>query len=59
MTEIYIDRSRLHTLADAIAALRPCPFTGTITRDQIVLAIGEHGNIWPVSLLADVLTETA
>lgn len=55
MTEIYIERSRLHAIADAIAALEPCPFTGTITRDQIVLALGEHGNIWPVSLLEDAL----
>lgn len=53
--EIYIDRSRLHILADAIAALEPCPFTGTITRDQIVVALGEHGNIWPTSILLDVI----
>lgn len=54
MTEIYIEDARLFALADAIAALEPCAWAGRITRDQILIALGEHGDIWPISILSHV-----
>ena len=59
MAEIYIPLSRLHAVADAVAALEPCAWSGKITRDQILIALGEHGDIWPASILSDLICEDA
>lgn len=59
MAEIFLPLSRLHVLADAIAALEPCAWSGTITRDQILIALGEHGDIWPASILPGLIREGA
>lgn len=59
MNELYLDDARLFAIADAIAAIRPCPFAGRVTRDQIVVALGEHGDIWPLSILPDVIRDGA
>lgn len=53
MSEIYIDDHRFNALAEKIAALEPCAFAGRITADQIKLALGEHGDIWPECIWAD------
>lgn len=54
---IYIANEQLISAADAIADLEPCPFAGKITRDQILMTMGEHGDMWPVSILPDVIAE--
>lgn len=39
----------------AILALEPCALTGKLTFDQIAIALGEFGEIWPegMKVLAD------
>jgi hypothetical protein len=34
-------------LAKLIANIEPCAVTGRITRSQVVIAMGEFGDIWP------------
>jgi hypothetical protein len=46
-------------LAEAIASIEPCPFTGKVTADQVKLVLGEKVNIWPLSILPDALKEVA
>lgn len=53
--EVYIENTRLNQMAEAIAALEPCPFTGKVTADQIKLILGQRGNIWPLSILPDAI----
>ena len=53
MAEIYIATARENRIAEAIAALEPCPFHGRITTDQIKIVLGEVGNIWPASIRCD------
>jgi hypothetical protein len=40
-------------LIDVLAAHKPCPATGQLEEWQTVNALGEFGNIWPASVLAD------
>lgn len=54
MAEIYIATARENRIAEAIAALTPCPFHGYITADQVKMVLGEVGNIWPESIRGDV-----
>jgi hypothetical protein len=54
MTEVYIPTGNYRRAADAIAALTPCPVHGFITADQVKIALGEAGNIWPESIHDDV-----
>jgi hypothetical protein len=53
----YIPKEQLIAAAEAIAALEPCPFAGAITRDQVLMAMGEHGDIWLASLLPHCVDE--
>jgi|GEM_PF-6028940 len=53
-TEIYVEDQRLIRLADKIADLEPCPFAGRVTRDQVLMALGEFGDFWPESILSSV-----
>lgn len=55
MRNVYLDDDRLDAIADAILNIEPCPVTGMIRRDQIIMAIGEAGNVWPESILPDVI----
>jgi hypothetical protein len=50
MNEIYIATARENRIAEAIAALTPCPFHGRVTADQVKIVLGEVGNIWPASI---------
>jgi len=59
LNEIYLDDARLFAIADAIAAIKPCAFAGRVTRDQIVVAMGEHGDIWPSSILPELIRGSA
>jgi hypothetical protein len=54
MAEIYIPTGNYRRAADAIAALEPCPVHGVITADQVKIALGEAGNIWPESIRSAV-----
>ena len=54
MTEIYIPTGNYRRAADAIAALKPCPVHGVVTADQVKIALGEAGDIWPDSIRGDV-----
>jgi hypothetical protein len=49
MTEIYLDDERHGRLVDNLLNVQPCPFAGRVTADQITLALGEAGDIWPLS----------
>lgn len=51
----YISTPDYDRLVDALANLKPCPFEGRITADQIKIALGELGDVWPASILPDVL----
>lgn len=41
-------------LVTELANIKPCPFAGRVTEDQIKIVLGEHGNIWPRSIEDDV-----
>jgi predicted metallo-beta-lactamase superfamily hydrolase len=47
---IYVETESLSRFADVVAALKPCSFTGKVTPDQVKIALGEHLDIWPVSI---------
>jgi hypothetical protein len=53
MAEIYVPTENYRRAAEAIAALTPCPVHGVITADQVKIALGEVGNIWPESIRGD------
>ena len=46
---------RLEVLADHLAHLEPCPFRGEVTEDQIKIALGEVGDVWPNNIRGDVI----
>jgi hypothetical protein len=47
MTEIYVPTENYRRAVDAIAVM-----TG-VDPDEIKIALGEHGNIWPMSIAND------
>lgn len=51
----YLAKSDYDALVDALANLEPCPMEGRVTRDQVMMALGMHGEIWPMAILPDVL----
>jgi hypothetical protein len=53
MAEIYVPTVNYRRAAEAIAALMPCPAHGVVTADQVKIALGEAGNIWPESIRCD------
>jgi hypothetical protein len=57
VTDIYLDYERYNKLIDALLNMKPCPFAGVVTADQIKLALGLGGDIWPATILPDVLAE--
>ncbi|MCA6124572.1 hypothetical protein J6500_22140 [Bradyrhizobium sp. WSM 1704] len=42
-------------LAERLANLDPCPVAGAITNNEIKMALGEHGNVWPSTIRPHVL----
>lgn len=46
----YIPNDRLEALARALTQIEPCAVTGRITENEIKIALGEHGDIWPASI---------
>ena len=53
--EIYLHHDQYSRLVERLANLEPCPFAGKITPDQIKVALGEAGNIWPKEIYGDVI----
>jgi len=50
MAEIYIPTEQYRAVVNALAAL-----TG-IDTDEVKIALGEEGNIWPASIRPDMTT---
>jgi hypothetical protein len=46
----YLPTEEFHKLAEAIAALEPCPMDGRVTANQIKIALGAFGDIWPMAI---------
>ena len=49
--ERVLTKVGLGVLIKALAHIGRSAFTGTITRDEIVIALGENADIWPRSIL--------
>ncbi|WP_375763089.1 hypothetical protein ACE10X_27230 [Bradyrhizobium sp. Pha-3] len=43
-------------LAERLAELDGCPFSGVVTVNEIKIALGEFGDIWPTSIWPHVMT---
>jgi hypothetical protein len=52
MTEHYVGNEAYNAAVNAIAAMT------LIDPDDIKVALGEHGNIWPMSVRADAISAT-
>lgn len=46
---------QLDLLVDRLAALAPCPVTGLVTDNEIKIALGEHGDIWPSCIRGHIM----
>lgn len=53
MMATYIPDDIENLVAEKIANLEPCAFAGRVTPDQVKLALGEFGDIWPESIRED------
>jgi len=45
----------LNATVRTLAELKPCPFAGRVTEDQIKLALCDGLDIWPASIADEVL----
>ena len=54
MTDIFVSDERYSRLVAALLNVKPCPFTGAVTENEIKIALGEAGDIWPESILIDL-----
>lgn len=50
MNALYQDDRLYDAVVTALANLKPCCFSYRITEDQITIALGETGDIWPTRL---------
>jgi AICAR transformylase/IMP cyclohydrolase PurH len=48
-------KERIEPMADRLAHPAPCPACGAVTGNEIKIALGEIGNIWPRSIYGDVI----
>lgn len=48
-------KDRLDQLSSRLANLAPCPVTGIMTDNEVIHALGEHGDIWPRSIWGHVV----
>jgi hypothetical protein len=55
---IIVETESYNRAAEALAALKACPFAGIVTTDQVKLALGELLDIWPASIADDVLANS-
>lgn len=51
----FVPSENITRAAEAIADLKPCPFAGRVTPDQIIAALGEYGSIWPETIRPDLI----
>ena len=49
MATLFDDGLYEHAMR-TVADLKPCPFAGVVTADQVKLALGELLDIWPDSI---------
>ncbi|TAI63464.1 hypothetical protein [Bradyrhizobium sp. Leo170] len=56
-SEIYLSDDRHSRLVQAILNAKPCPFAGHVTADQITMALGEVGSIWPEHSRGDMVID--
>ena len=47
----YYGQFAYDNLVDQILQLKPRPFAGKVTADQVKIVLGEVGDIWPVSII--------
>jgi hypothetical protein len=47
MVLINLDDERYARLVAALTNVQPSPVTGMVTENEIKIALGEHGDIWP------------
>lgn len=53
--DTYLPDGVYAVLVRTLANHRPDPLFGCITEDQVKFALGEIGDIWPASILPDVI----
>lgn len=54
MTDIFLDDERYSRLVAALVNIQPCPVTGMVTENEIKIALGEAGDIWPQAIRSSV-----
>lgn len=63
MTPTYLCNADYNHLVAAVLSnpalldVPPCPFTGYPTENEVRITLGEHWDIWPASILPDVMTQ--
>lgn len=57
VSDIYLDDERYATLVAALLNVQPCPFEGVVTADQIKMALGMGGDIWPMEIRGDAILD--
>ena len=50
---IYCETALLNRFAETVAALKPCPYDGVVTAEQVKVALGQLLDIWPASIADD------
>jgi hypothetical protein len=51
--EIYIEDDQYDRLVAALLTLQPSPVTGEVGPDEVKIALGEIGDIWPARVEAE------
>jgi hypothetical protein len=51
----YAEADLFDRIAAAVVRAEPCAVTGAIGPDEIKLALAEHGDVWPASVLNDAI----
>ncbi len=51
---VYFETAALNRFAETVAALKPCPYAGVVTAEQVKIALGEELDAWPASIADDV-----
>lgn len=54
---LYAEPDLFNRIVAAVARAEPCAVTGAIGPDQIKIALGEHADLWPASILNDAIDE--
>ena len=54
----YTEAALFDRIAAAAALAEPCRVTGAIGPDEIKIALGQHADIWPASILSEAIEES-